>query len=170
MSPVEPPLRKRLLPVAQSSDAPEATHIHEIDLRAHATIFYTSEDPAHPIEHMLDGSSGRGATHWASARPNTTEEILLEFDEPQHVGHISYEVEERALERTQEVRIQVSCDSGRHYRQALVQEYTFSPGGSTYQCETLSVDLRGVTHLRFIVVPNKGGPGTATFTSLKLFA
>jgi hypothetical protein len=164
------PLRKRLLGAAREVDAPEPTHIHEIDLRAHATIHYTSEDPAHPIEHVLDGLSGRGATRWESARPNASEEIVLEFDDPQHIVHVAYEVEERERERTQEIRIEVSSDKGRHYRQVLVQEYTFSPSGSTYQCETLSFDLREVTHLRFTVVPNKAGSGTASLTSLKLFS
>jgi hypothetical protein len=171
MSPTEPrPLRKRLIGVAREVDAPEPTHIHEIDLRARATIHYTSEAPAHPIEHMLDGSSGRGATRWESARPNTPEEIVVEFDDPHHIVHVAYEVEECNVERTQEVRIEVSSDKGRHYGQVLVQEYTFSPRGSTYQCETLSFDLREVTHLRFTVVPNKSGSGTATLTSLKLFS
>ena len=170
MSSAEHSLRKRLLGATRGIDAPEPTHINEIDLRTHATIHYTSEDPAHPVEHMLDGSSGMHATRWASARPNTTEELLLEFDEPQHIVHIAYEVEERTLERTQEIRIEVSSDNGKHFRQVLVQEYTFSPGGSTFQCETLSFDLREVSHLRLIVVPNKSGSGTATLTSLKLFS
>ena len=48
-------LRKRLL------EADAATS-------AGATIAYSSEDPAHPVEHMLDGQSGPGATRWMSHR------------------------------------------------------------------------------------------------------
>ncbi len=43
----------------------------EIDIVGGATIAYSSEDPAHPIEHALDGCSGPGATRWISARPDT---------------------------------------------------------------------------------------------------
>ena len=55
------------------------------------------------------------------------------------------------------------------YRQILVQEYTFSPGGATYQREDQGFNLHGVTHLRLTIVPNKNGPGTATLTALRLF-
>ncbi|HEV7715005.1 MAG TPA: hypothetical protein VGO53_05400, partial [Steroidobacteraceae bacterium] len=93
MSPAEPRvLRKRLMGEPDASAAGEPSHLNEIELGEHATIHFSSEDPAHPIEHMLDGSSGKGATRWASARPNVTEEILLEFDEPQHIVHVAYEV------------------------------------------------------------------------------
>ena len=63
-----------------------------------------------------------------SARPDTIEHIVLEFDRPQTISRLVYEVEEATRERTQEVRIEVSEDGGRSYRQILVQEYNFSPG------------------------------------------
>jgi hypothetical protein len=113
-------VRKRLLAEPGSSSAPRPCN--EIDLAARATILYSSEDPHHPIEHLLDGRSGQGATRWSSARDNTTEEIVIQFDQPERV-----------------VRL------------------------------ILSFDLRGVTHLRLIVVPNKGGTGRASLSSLRLF-
>jgi XRCC1 N terminal domain len=162
------PLRKQLL--RRSARTLEPSHLQEIDLHAQATIHYSSEDPAHPIEHMLDGSSGTGSSCWQSAHANVTEEILLEFDEPQHISHVAFEVEEGAATRTQEVRAEFSSDGGQTYRGAFVQSYNFSPTGSTYECENLSLDLRSVTHFRLIVVPNKDGAGRATLTSLRLFA
>ena len=72
--------------------------------------------------------------------------------------------------RTQEVRVEVSTDHGRTYRQVLAQEYTFSPQGATFQHEDLQLDLSAITHLRLTIVPNKGGSGIATLTSLRLFA
>jgi hypothetical protein len=162
-------LRKRLL-ARSTGKALEPTHLQEIDLHAHATIHYSSEDPAHPIEHMLDGSSGTGASRWQSAQPDVTEELLLEFDEPQHISHVSFEVEEGQVTRTQEVRAEFSSDGGNTFRRAFIQEYNFSPRGATYECENLSLDLRSVTHLRLIVVPNKDGSGKATLTSLRLFS
>ena len=81
-----------------------------------------------------------------------------------------YEVEETTRERTQEVRVEASEDGGQSYRQILVQEYNFSPGGATYQREEQRFNLRRVTHLRLTIVPNKSGSGTATLTALRLFA
>jgi hypothetical protein len=117
----------------------------------------------------LDGRSGPGATRWISARPDTIEHIVVEFDQPQAISRLVYEVEEAARERTQEVRVEVSEDGGRSYRQILVQEYTFSPAGATYQREEVRFNLRQVSHLRLTIVPNKGGSGTATLTALRLF-
>src|SRR5215831_286611 len=115
-------LRKRRLEDDAATSAPAAD---EIDVVSCATIAYSSEDPAHPIEHMLDGRSGPGATRWISARPDTIEHIVAELEHPQPISRLVYEVEEAMRERTQEVRVEVSEDGGRAYRQILVQEYTF---------------------------------------------
>ena len=155
-------LRKRPL---EAEAATSARAAGEIDIAGCATIAYSSEDPAHPVEHMLDGRSGPGATRWVSARPDTVEHIVVEFDRPQAISRLVYEVEETMRERTQEVRVEVSEDRGQSYRQILVQEYNFSPGGATYQREEQRFNLRQVTH-----VPNKSGSGTATLTTLRLFA
>src|SRR5260370_12556771 len=93
-------IRKRLLS-EQSSISPEGPG--EIDVASHATLVYSSEDPDHPLEHVIDGHCGRGGTRWASARPNTTERIVLEFDHPQRISRLMYEVEECWQPRTQEV-------------------------------------------------------------------
>src|SRR5580700_9599887 len=141
-----------------------------VDIAGGATIAYSSEDPAHPVEHMLDGQSGPGATRWMSARPDTIEHIVIEFDRPQTISRLVYEVEETRRERTQEVRVEASEDGGRSYRQIVVQEYNFSPRGATYQREEQRFNLRQVNHLRLTIVPNKSGSGTATLTALRLFA
>ena len=162
-----PRLRKRPL---EADAATSGRAANEIDTVGCATVSYSSEDPAHPVEHMLGGQSGPGATHWMSARPDTIEHIVLEFDRPQTISRLVYEVEEARRERTQEVRVEVSEDGARTYRQILVQEYNFSPRGATYQREEQRLDLDRVTHLRLAIVPNKKGSGTATLTALRLFA
>jgi len=86
------------------------------------------------------------------------------------ISRLVYEVEETLRERTQEVRVEVSDDGARTYRQILVQEYNFSPRGATYQREEQRLDLPRVTHLRLTIVPNKSGSGTARLTALRLFA
>jgi hypothetical protein len=160
-------IRKRLMG-EQSSILTEGPS--EIDLARHAVLAYSSEDPDYPLEHLIDGRGGRGGTQWMSARPNATERIVLAFDHPQRVSRLVYEVEECRQERTQAVRVEVSTDGGRTYRQVLAQDYTFSPQGATFQHEDLRLDLAAITHLRLTIVPNKGSSGTATLTSLRLFA
>ena len=128
--PSPPRLRKRPLEANAATSAAD-----EIDIAGCAAIAYTSEDPAHPVEHMLDGCCGPGAPRWMSARPDTTEHIVIEIDRPQTISGLVYEVEETTRERTQEVRVEASEDGGQSYRQILVQEYNFSPGGATYQRE-----------------------------------
>ena len=162
-------LRKRLLS-ASHSDTDAFSHLHEIQIDTCATVHYSSEDSAHPIDCMFDGNAGTGSTQWRSARPNTTEVIVLEFDEPQHIAQLVYEVEECSSERTQELRLEFSSDHGRTFRQVLVQEFTFSPNGANYECESLSLELLNVTHLRLTIVPNKSGSGLASISSLRLFA
>jgi hypothetical protein len=94
----------------------------------------------------------------------------VEFDQPQTISRLVYEVEEALCERTQEVRVEVSEDGARTYRQILVQEYNFSPRGATYQREEQRLNFHRVTHLRLTIVPNKNGSGTATLAALRLFA
>lgn len=169
MEQIEPAqLRKRLTSEHGSSSDSDARG--EINIARQAMLAYSSEDPAHPLEHLIDGHTGPGGTYWASARPNATEQIVVEFDHPQPIACLVYEVEERAQERTQEVRAEVSCDHGRTYRQVFVQEYNFSPHGATFQHEVLRLHLPLITHLRLTVVPNKRGTGAATLTSVRLFS
>jgi F5/8 type C domain len=160
-------LRKRPLEAEAAASGGAAG---EIDIAGCATLGYSSEQPDHPVEHLLDGNSGPGATRWISARPDTIEHILVEFDRPQAISRLLYEVEEAERERTQEVRVEVSEDGGRAYRQILVQEYTFSPRGATYQREEQRFNLSRVSQLRLTIVPNKNGSGTATLTTLRLYA
>src|SRR5689334_8518417 len=87
-------LRKHLMPEQSGAAAREPSHLAELDLANCATIHFSSEDPAHPLEHMLDGTSGKGATRWAGAQPNVREQIVFQFDEPQHIAHVAFEVEE----------------------------------------------------------------------------
>ena len=91
-------LRKRQL---EPDVARRARASDEVDIASCATIAYSSENPAHPVEHLLDGTSGPGATRWTSARPDVIEQIVVEFDQLQTISRLVYEVEEAVRERTQ---------------------------------------------------------------------
>jgi len=159
-------MRKRLLkedrPLSARSNA-------ELDVTAGATIAYSSEEPTHPVDNIFDGRDGPGGTYWKSARENTTETLLIEFDRPQNTSRLIFEVEERQSERTQEVRLEVSCDAGISFRALLVQEFVFSPRGATFQREDVRRNVEGMSHMRLVIVPNKSGSGRAKLTSLRLF-
>lgn len=159
-------LRKRRLNQPTEPEGDSAP----LNLAHVASIDYSSEDPAHPVEHLVDERTGPGGSYWAAAQADTSEQIVLVFDEPQSVTRLVYEVEETQRERTQEVHIEASTDAGRSYRSVLVQEYTFSPRGSTFQREDLRIDLHDLTQLRLTAIPNKDGVGLATLTSLRLYA
>ena len=159
-------MRKYPLPVSPT----EGSNLtNEIDLRSRAKIHFSSESADHPVEHMLDGSGGRGATFWSGKCANEMQTIVFEFDEPQNITQLIFEAEELSQQRTQEVRAEYSLDGGVHYRGLFVQEYTFSPAGATFEREDLKFDLHGVTHVRLYVTPNKHGQGRASLTSLRLF-
>ena len=160
-------VRKRLLP--KEGENP-ATFAAEIDIASQAVLAYTSDDPDHPIDNLIDGHYGRASTFWAGAKPNTTDRIIVEFDQPQSVSWMIYEVDDCACARTQEVSVEVSSDGGRTYRQTLVQEYTFSPAGATFQREVQRLSLPPISHLRLIIVPDKHGSGPAKVNSLRLFS
>jgi len=82
-----------------------------LNLASVATIDYSSEDPAHPVEHLLDEHTGPGGSYWAAAQADTTEQLVLAFDQPQSVTRLVYEVEETEHERTQEVHVEASTDT-----------------------------------------------------------
>jgi F5/8 type C domain-containing protein len=159
-------IRKRLLDDASLLSGSSST---ELDVTAGATIAYSSEEPAHPVDNMFDGRNGPGGTYWESARENVTETLVITFDRPQNISRLVFEAEERHFERTQEVRLEVSCDGGTSFRALLVQEFVFSPRGATFQREDVRRDVKGVSHMRLIIVPNKSGLGRAKLTSLRLF-
>jgi hypothetical protein len=130
-----------------------------------ATLAYSSEDPDYPIENILNA----GSPEWRAAVPGVTEELVIEFDEPQSFNRLVYEVRETEARRAQEIQIDASDDNCRSFRQLLVQEFTFSPDGATFQREDLHVLAEAITHLRLVIIPNKQGSGVASLMTLYLF-
>ena len=98
------------------------------------------------------------------------QQVILAFDAPQVIRRVVLEVEEQMVARTQEVQLAASGDGGRTYRKLVRQEYNFSPPGTTFEREEWAVAAEGVTHLRLVIKPDKGGkPCRATVTSLALW-
>jgi hypothetical protein len=140
----------------------------EIDIGAVATVMVTSETSEHPVDYAFDEHRGQGGTRWIAGEPGE-QTVILAFDAPQTIRHVSLEVEEPEFPRTQELQLSLSCDGGRTYRELLRQEFNFSPPGTTFEREDWGVEAQGVTHLRLGIKPDKGGkPCRATLTSLVL--
>ena len=158
-------LRKHIVKAPPSHPVPEPG---EMDIAATATVQVTSEDPAHPIEHVFDTRRGPGGSRWVAAEPGE-QTLILAFDTPQTIHQTIVEAEELEVSRTQEFRLSVSHDGGQIYRELRRQEYNFSPPGTTFEREAWTVLAEGVTHLPLWMKPDKGGkPCRATLTSLVL--
>jgi hypothetical protein len=84
----------------QLRDRGSGATANEIDIISTAMVAYSSEDPAHPIE----------------------------FDRPQVISRLSYEVEERAVERSQE-RCGENSDAGRSDRPIFIQDQSSNSAG-----------------------------------------
>ena len=146
---------------------PDATR-GEIDIATVATVLVTSEAPEHPIDHVFDDHRGPGGTRWIAGEPGE-QIVILAFDAPQTINQILLEVEEPEVTSNTGTPVGLSCDGGRTYRELLRQEFNFSPAGTTFEREKWTVSAQGVTHLRLVIKPDKGGkPCRATLTSLVL--
>jgi hypothetical protein len=121
----------------------------EIDIAAVATVQVTSETPEHPVDYAFDEHRGQGGTRWIAGEPGE-QTVIIAFDAPQTIRHISLEVEEPEVPRTQEIQLCLSCDGGRTYRELLRQEYNFSPPGTTFEREDWAISAQGVSHLRVL--------------------
>jgi hypothetical protein len=124
-------LRKQILTVRPTTppSQPDA-----IDIAAAATVLVTSEAADHPIDNVFDTQRGPGGSRWLANEPGE-QVLMLVFDTPQTIRHISLEIEEREVSRAQELQWSVSCDEGQSYREVLRQEYNFSPPGTTFEKE-----------------------------------
>jgi len=142
--------------------------ISAIDIPAIATVIVTSEKPTHPIELIFDGKRGPGASRWQAATPGQ-QGLILDFDKPQTLRQLVVDIEETEVSRTQVLWVSVSSDGGHSYRELIRQEYNFSPPGTTYECETWSIDALHTTHFAITIVPDKNGqPAYASMISLIL--
>ncbi len=135
-------LRKHIVKAPPSHPVPEPG---EMDIAATATVQVTSEDPAHPIEHVFDTRRGPGGSRWVAAEPGE-QTLILAFDTPQTMHQTLVEVEELEVGRTQEFRLSVSHDGGQIYRELRSQEYNFSPPGTTLSDATKSKGMGAMPH------------------------
>ena len=138
-------------------------------LLALAEVRASSEDDGHPILLAFDDGEGAGSTFWKAHDPGE-QTVTVAFREACRFGQVTMQVEEREVTRTQEVQLAVSIDGGLTYREILRQEFTFGPGGATWEQENWRVQHDDVTNVRLVINPDKGRKDAyATLTSLQLW-
>ena len=146
-------LRKKIIPSRTVTNLPGSANT--LDIIQNTEVIVTSESADFPLDNIVDRSTGSGSTQWV-AETCGLQTLFFKFDTPQNISRIVYEIEEHEVARTQEVSLEVSTDSGAHFREILRQEYNFSPDGSTFQREELNLDLPQTTDLKMIIKPDKG--------------
>lgn len=120
-----------------------------LDLERLASLEISSEDPAHPFEHALQGHEIEG---WKSRDPGL-QTIRLRFDEPRSLRRIRLEFRESHTERSQEFTL--SAIAGGQKREIVRQQWTFSPAGSTVEVEDYSVNIPDVSILELSIDPGR---------------
>ena len=164
-------LRKQVIPAPDSGAAGGqggSARTGAKDIPTLATVLVTSESSEHPVDNLFDGRDGPGGSRWI-ASADGEQSVIVAFDAPQTIRAVGLETEEPHASRTQELCLSLSRDGGQTYRDVLRQEFTFSPGGSTFEREDWRVPADGVTHVRVAIRPDKGSaPGRATLTSLTI--
>jgi len=155
-------MRKRIINPIQQDAA--SLDLEWLNIEGLAEVETTSEDAAHPIESaLLPGRSG-----WRAAGPGK-QTIRLLFDCPQRIQRIWINFVEPSTERTQEYVLRWSPDGGQSFLEIVRQQWNFSPRGATSETEDLHVELRAVTVLELIIIPDiSGGNAFASLAQLRL--
>lgn len=117
------------------------------DLADASEVDLTSEHPDWPIEGALLLDRARG---WRAGTPGP-QTITLVWSEPIRLRRVRLVFEEHSHARTQEFVLRAATRDG--VREIVRQQFTFSPPGTTVECEEYSPNLDGVTRLELAIVP-----------------
>ena len=113
----------------------------------HVEVELTSEDADWPIEGALVPGRTEG---WRAGGPGR-QTIRLLWPNPIPIRRIRLVFEERSNARTQEFVLRASTRDGE--REIVRQQFTFSPPGTTIECEEYATELDAVTRLELTIVP-----------------
>ncbi|MFO8153577.1 carbohydrate-binding protein [Thioalkalivibrio sp.] len=156
-------MRKRILePDRQDANERDGPWL---DLEQVAEVEITSEDTEHPIERALVPGAPEG---WVAGGPGE-QTIRLLFPEPQSIRRVRLHFEETELERTQQFVLRWSPDGGHSFREAVRQQWNFSPGGACRETEDIHLGIPDVTVLELVIIPDiGGGPARASLAQLRI--
>lgn len=125
-----------------------------LDLNALADVEISSEDPAHPIEGALVPGYDSG---WRAGEPGR-QLIRLLFPQPQSVGRIRLQFEEKDVARTQEYVLRWAPQPGAPCREIVRQQWNFNPQGATVEVEVHEIDLPPIAVLELVIEPDPNNP------------
>jgi hypothetical protein len=155
---IEVPLKKRIRPAI-----PSVTHEEWRTLDDAVEVELTSEDPDWPIEHALQG---QGTSGWRATAPGP-QTIRLAWPAAISIRRIRLLFDEHSHARTQEFVLRATTAVGE--REIVRQQFTFSPPGTTIQCEEYATNLDGVSQLELAIIPAiDGGSAIATLREWRI--
>jgi hypothetical protein len=152
-------MRKRIIESDQKRNADSGQKW--LDVEKLAVVEVSSENDAFPVESALLPGKGSG---WRASLPGK-QIIRLIFDRPQRLQWVRLNFEELEKERTQEIVLRWSKDSGQSYQEIVRQQWNFSPEGATSEVEDYHLELPAVTILELSINPDISGRNA--FASLK---
>jgi hypothetical protein len=136
-----------------------------LDLEQIATVEVTSEDPNFPIEYAFGSNDGPS---WRASEGGE-QQIRIIFDKPVSIHRIELRFHEVDCERTQELILRWSSESGGPSTEMVRQQWNFSPKGSTTEIEHYVVDLDAVSVLELAIRPDlRRQEAVASLASLRL--
>jgi hypothetical protein len=130
-----------------------------------AEVEVTSEADGYPIESALNFGAGPG---WRAASPGK-QRVRLVFDQPQSIKRIRLQFNETEVARTQEFSMQWSGCAGDSLKEAVRQQWNFSPDSSEIESEDYQVHLKAISILELTIDPDLGaGEAVATLADWRL--
>jgi len=157
-------MRKRVLgPTPLPNDVPDGREW--LNLQELAEVEVTSEADGYPVESAFNFGAGPG---WRAASPGK-QRIRLAFDQPQSIQRMRLRFNELEVARTQEFTVRWSGGPDEPLKEAVRQQWNFSPDGSTMESEDYVVDLKAVSILELTIDPDRGaGEALATLADWRL--
>jgi hypothetical protein len=105
---------------------------------------------------------------WRAASPGK-HWVRLVFDQPQSIKRIRLQFNETEVARTQEFSMQWSGCAGDSLKEAVRQQWNFSPDSSEIESEDYQVHLKAISILELTIDPDLGaGEAVATLADWRL--
>lgn len=136
-----------------------------LDVIELADVDVSSANATRPVDFALLPIFTSG---WHASGPGR-QTIRLTFARPIKLGKVKLVFVENALERTQEYVLRWSPDNDDNFREAVRQQWNFSPRGSTREIEVHRLDIGPVRLLELTIIPDiSGGGAVASLAQLRL--
>jgi hypothetical protein len=144
---------------------PQQARREWLKLQEMAEVEVTSEADGYPIESAFTFGAGSG---WRAASPGK-HRVRLVFDQPQSIKRIRLQFNETEVARTQEFSMQWSGCAGDSLKEAVRQQWNFSPDSSEIESEDYQVHLKAISILELTIDPDLGaGEAVATLADWRL--